>query len=620
MAKERLAIAEMLMNLVLGRPEEASRVTFFPQKPQFPLDEPYEQPFSRATPESQGISSAYLADLVRSLRDAKGVTMHHLMILRHGNVICECNFAPYQGGIWHITHSMCKSITGMAIGMLIEEGLLSLDENIYRIFEDRSSALMKIFRQEVTVEHLLTMTSGVQFNESGAVSGNDWLTSFLNAPQMERPGTVFHYNSMNTYVLSAIVTKRTGLRLDEYLKPRLFEPLGITKYFWETCPMGITKGGWGLFLAAEDMAKLGQLYLQHGRWGEQQLVPEHWVASSTAKHNESGEDTFGYGYQLWMEERPGSYEFNGMLGQNVIVYPDLDMVVVTNAANHELFQNCGMLDIIRSYFPMDYTPSDGACPEDPAAYRRLCRICEETEKGIRQTVIRSGGWKKGKTVRKQAGQSSVLAKLRELDGRQYELEQKNVGLFPLLMQVFHNNMTSGISHLAFSKEQDGFYVLFRENGEWHPLKVGFGRAETGTLVLHEEPYLVAVTGAFTKDEDERLVLKLELDFLEEAAKRQVRMFFDGDAVELRWYEVPGKRMIMQGINSVTEDLSGNLLFGMLKETDGIEEILGRLMRETVEPVVYGVRITDLLAEDETKETGSIDSDVCINIGRDCDRP
>lgn len=146
----------------------------------------------------------------------------------------------------------------MAIGLLIDEGKLSLDENIYNIFPGKVNPLFKIFRPEITVRHLLTMTSGVTFNESGIVSGNDWLESYLNAPVTGKPGTEFQYNSLNTYVLSAIVSAKTEMTLEEYLRPRLFEPLGITRYLWETCPKGITKGGWGLFICPEDMAKLGR--------------------------------------------------------------------------------------------------------------------------------------------------------------------------------------------------------------------------------------------------------------------------------------------------------------------------------------------------------------------------
>ena len=225
------------------------------------------------------------------------------------------------------------------------------------------------------------MTSGVTFNESGIVSGNDWLGSFLNSPVNGKPGTEFQYNSLNTYVLSAIVTKRTGETLTEYLTPRLFKPLGITKYYWETCPKGITKGGWGLFICAEDMAKLGQLYLQKGNWKGQQLVSEYWVEISTAKsirkHRMIPMDTvirFGW------NSVPGSFEYNGMLGQNVMIYPDMDMVLVTNAGNKELFQDCIMLNIIRKYFPADYHPAE-VLPANPLSYELLKRLCGELENG-----------------------------------------------------------------------------------------------------------------------------------------------------------------------------------------------------------------------------------------------
>ena len=338
MAKEQLAVIEMVTNMILGKTGGISKVDFVPQKircsePQSIVYENPGQTFPRNTPESQGIHSEHLRNLVEELACSPDTDMHHFMVLCHGNVICETDFAPYRKGIWHITHSMCKSITGMAAGLLIDEGKLDLSENIYKIFHDKGSTWAKIFRPEVTVENLMTMTSGVTFNESGIVSGNDWLESYLNAPVSEKPGTKFQYNSLNSYVLSAIITERTGMPMDEYLKPRLFEPLGITDYLWEKCPRGITKGGWGLFMHTEDMAKLGQLYLNKGKWNGKQIIPESWTEASVTKKVDSIEGTYGYGYQLWMEERPGSFEYNGMLGQNVLIYPDVDMVIVTNAGN-----------------------------------------------------------------------------------------------------------------------------------------------------------------------------------------------------------------------------------------------------------------------------------------------
>ena len=617
MAKEQIAVAELVLNMILGK-TGGTRVDYFPQKPDFPFDAVYEQAFVRATPESQGISSDLFAALLRELDASKDTEMHHFMALRHGKVICECNFAPYPKGMWHITHSMCKSITGMAIGMLIEEEKLKLDENIYDIFPDHINAFSKIFRPVITVEHLLTMTSGVTFNESGIVSGNDWLGSFLNASVNGKPGTEFQYNSLNTYVLSAIVTKRTGETLTEYLTPRLFGPLGITKYYWETCPKGITKGGWGLFLCAEDMAKLGQLYLQRGKWNGQQLVSEYWIEISTARHLKTQNDTYGYGYQLWMEQRPGSFEYNGMLGQNVIIYPDMDMVLVTNAGNKEMFQDCIMLNIIRKYFPVNYHPAD-VLPKNPLSYSLLKRLCGELENGEnnnRSTSLR-GRWKRNVVSRRKHSDKKYSYRIsaavdrpsdhhsfmRAVSGRTYVMEQQNIGIAPLFVQVFHNNMTDGISEISFTYDAGNFYVSFTEGEVIHKLPVGFGRAADGCVDLHGEHYLVATLGEFARDENDIPVLKLEITFIEECVKRKVHIFFHEDnGIEIRWNETPGKKMILSGLSSITEELSGNFLYNSLLGDHNITtELLHRLMEQTIEPAVRGYL-------KRPEETGSIDTD------------
>ena len=617
MAKEQIAVAELVFNMILGK-TGGTRVDYFPQKPDFPFDAVYEQAFVRATPESQGISSDLFAALLRELDASKDTEMHHFMALRHGKVICECNFAPYPKGMWHITHSMCKSITGMAIGMLIEEEKLKLDENIYDIFPDHINAFSKIFRPVITVEHLLTMTSGVTFNESGIVSGNDWLGSFLNASVNGKPGTEFQYNSLNTYVLSAIVTKRTGETLTEYLTPRLFGPLGITKYYWETCPKGITKGGWGLFLCAEDMAKLGQLYLQRGKWNGQQLVSEYWIEISTARHLKTQNDTYGYGYQLWMEQRPGSFEYNGMLGQNVIIYPDMDMVLVTNAGNKEMFQDCIMLNIIRKYFPVNYHPAD-VLPENPLSYSLLKRLCGELENGEnnnRSTSLR-GRWKRNVVSRRKHSDKKYSYRIsaavdrpsdhhsfmRAVSGRTYVMEQQNIGIAPLFVQVFHNNMTDGISEISFTYDAGNFCVSFTEGEVIHKLPVGFGKAADGCVDLHGEHYLVATLGEFARDENDIPVLKLEVTFIEECVKRKAHIFFHEDnGIEIRWNETPGKKMILAGLSSITEELSGNFLYNSLLGDHNITtELLHRLMEQTIEPAVRGYLKS-------SKETDSIDTD------------
>lgn len=626
MAKEQLAVIEMVTNMILGKTGGISKVDFVPQKIRCPEPQSivYENPgqtFPRNTPESQGIHSEHLRNLVEELAYSPDTDMHHFMVLRHGNVICETDFAPYRKGIWHITHSMCKSITGMAAGLLIDEGKLDLSENIYKIFHDKGSTWAKIFRPEVTVESLMTMTSGVTFNESGIVSGNDWLESYLNAPVSEKPGTKFQYNSLNSYVLSAIITERTGMPMDEYLKPRLFDPLGITDYLWEKCPRGITKGGWGLFMHTEDMAKLGQLYLNKGKWNGKQIIPESWAEASVTKKVDSIEGTYGYGYQLWMEERPGSFEYNGMLGQNVLIYPDVDMVIVTNAGNEELFQDNVMLNIIRKYFPVDWMPKE-TLPENPIAYAKLQELTERLAgKRLKNDqyynsalIIRKGGWKKNSSKYRVRERQTEIEKAQNqqihlltdlLDGTCYEMEQASVGLFPLVMQVMHNNMTDGISKINFYKKrtkelQQTLILCFQEGEESIELEMGWNQYIENKLSIHGETYLVAVKGELSSDVDDNPVLKVEIVYLEEAMRRKLYVTFVKDTsasklitpeyIEIKWYESPGKALIMEGMESITTEVTKHPIYSRIRENGGID-LLHRLMGQTIEPVIKG-RIID----------------------------
>ena len=627
MAKEQLAVIEMVTNMILGKTEGISKVDFVPQKTRCPEPENgmhmhdkvpviqdqdiektknQQQIFPRKTPESQGIVSDHLRYLIQELADSPNTDMHHFIVLRHGNVICEADFAPYRKGIWHITHSMCKSITGMAVGFLVEEGKLELSENIYKIFSDKGSTWVKMFRPEVTVENLLTMTSGVTFNESGIVSGNDWLESYLNASVAEKPGTKFQYNSLNSYVLSAIITERTGMPMDEYLKPRLFELLGITDYLWEKCPRGITKGGWGLFMHTENMAKLGQLYLNKGKWNGKQIIPESWAEASVTKKVDSIEGTYGYGYQLWMEERPGSFEYNGMLGQNVLIYPDVDMVIVTNAGNEELFQDNVMLNIIRKYFPVDWAPKE-TLPENPIAYAKLqelTEICLKKQQCYNHPLtVCKGGWKKnsekyrarGKYIETQKARKQQIHLLEDLlDGVHYELDQSSVGLFPLVMQVMHNNMTDGISKIGFRK---GMILCFQEGEELIELEMGWSKYIENKLTVHGETYLVAVKGELSSDVDDNPVLKVEIAYLEEAMRRKLYVTFvrntgnnrdliPPEHIEIKWYESPGKALIMEGMESITTEVTKHPIYSRIRENGGID-LLHRLMEQTIEPVIKG---------------------------------
>ena len=462
MLKEQQAMLELVFNLVRGNTEHISKVDFIPQKPSFYSLPESGQKLPRSMPEEQGIDSDQVRGLMEDLLSLSKVDIHQVMILRHGYVIGECHYAPYPENLWHITHSLCKSITGMAIGMLIEEGGLRLDDKILGIFDKSVFSIRGFQQRNLTVEHLLTMTSRVAFNEKGAVACNDWVQGFLDSPVNGPAGLEFEYNSMNTYMLSAIVTEITGQSLMEYLKPRLFEPLGITRIFWESCPKGITKGGWGLFLCPEDAAKIGQLCLQKGVWNGRQLIPRRWIDEASTCHVETPKQfgEYGYGYQMWMAGRPGSYAFNGMLGQNVMVYPDLDMVIVTNAGSNELFHTSLLLDTVAKYFEGGFTPGE-KLKKNRRAYDKLLKFQNRT--GLYDTRFPAVSYRGLKKILWNGSESYKRRKLiLGVKGRFFKLKKQHVGLFPLIMQVFHNNYTDGISEAGFFTKDRKFYFCFRE--------------------------------------------------------------------------------------------------------------------------------------------------------------
>lgn len=291
------------------------------------------EPLPRSTPEAQGVSSAAIRAFVEAA-DAKVDTMHSFMLVRHGQVIAEGWWKPEAAEKPHVMHSLSKSFTSTAVGLAVADGKLSVDDPVLKFFPEKAPANPSPKLQGMRVRDLLTMSTGHETLPK-FTPDESWVRTFLAAPVPHKPGTHFAYNSPATYMLSAIVTKVTGETVLDYLKPRLFEPLGIENPEWGNSPEGNTVGGWGLKVRTEDIAKFGQLYLQKGKWNGRQLVPEDWVAQATSKHVSNGSDPTkdwdqGYGFQFW-RCRFGAYRGDGAHGQFCIVLPEQDAVVAITA-------------------------------------------------------------------------------------------------------------------------------------------------------------------------------------------------------------------------------------------------------------------------------------------------
>jgi CubicO group peptidase (beta-lactamase class C family) len=292
-------------------------------------------------PEQQGLDPDRLARMVESI-EAQMLDLHSLLIVRNGQIVFETYYPPYAQGTRHELFSVTKSFIATLVGIAAEQGAIpDLERTVVSYFPGQEFAQMDPRKSRMTVKHLLTMTSGLDWQEGDHTYQEmyyspDWVKYVLDIPMLADPGTKFEYCSGCSHLLSAILQEATGMSPRAFAEKHLFGPLGITDFTWNTDAKGIPIGGWGLNITPRDMARLGYLYLKGGAWNGQQIVPEGWVRASGSKQVET-DGELDYGYQWWIYPTHGAYAALGRAGQMILVVPDLDLVVVTtaNMADHE---------------------------------------------------------------------------------------------------------------------------------------------------------------------------------------------------------------------------------------------------------------------------------------------
>ena len=352
----------------------------------------------RALPEEVGLDSAVLSQTITQL-DEKFNRVDSVMILRDGKVVAEAWRPPFAPDQPHALYSLSKSFCSTAVGFAVAEGKLKLDQKLVEFFPDELPDDPDPRLKDVTVQHLLTMSCGNDSDPWPAeMMGTDyglkpilsdaqptWAKQFLSRKIVFEPGTKFVYNTNGTYMCSAIVQKAVGEKVVEYLKPRLFDPLHIDTPYWEESPQGVNKGGTGLFLKTEDIAKFGQLYLQRGKWNGEQILSEEWVEDATSKHVSNGDDpnsdwAQGYGYQFW-RCRYNVYRGDGMYSQFCVVMPDQNMVVAINSDCND-YQ--GILNVL--FETLIPAAKDAPLPANPDAVAKL----RDVEKSLQPKEGSSG--------------------------------------------------------------------------------------------------------------------------------------------------------------------------------------------------------------------------------------
>jgi CubicO group peptidase (beta-lactamase class C family) len=328
-----------------------------------------------STPEAEGMDSKELAKLVDW-----GTThsFDSLLVVRHGKIIADAYYAPYTAGIPHAVWSVTKSVISTLMAIAWKDGLLDSPSHRALDFFDRGSIANLDDRKEaITVQNLLDMTSGIEWTQPlvRAVPTSliemqrspDWVKFILDRPMSSPAGVAFNYNSGNTQLLSAIITKLTGISALEYAKAKLFGPLGINDVFWRHDPQGISIGGDELSLQPRDMAKIGYLYLRNGAWEGEQPLPAAWidkVSHATVDMHNRWEPELRYSNDFWALPNKHVYMATGFNGQMVIVFPDLDVVAVTTARDSHNFGEF-------ANFISSSVKSDSALPANSASAKLL---------------------------------------------------------------------------------------------------------------------------------------------------------------------------------------------------------------------------------------------------------
>jgi CubicO group peptidase (beta-lactamase class C family) len=450
----------------------------------------------RALPEAKGVSSerilAFLDDVA-----AAGLELHSFMVARHGSVVAEGWWWPYQPQRIHMTHSLTKSVMVCGVALALDEKRFGLDDKVVSFFPEHVPADASDNLKAMTVRNLLTMQCGHEKETSGSVwrpIKTSWVAEFMKIPVPITPGTKMVYTSAASYMLSAIVTKTTGMKLADYIKPRLLDPLGIKDFHWDVSPEGVTPGGNGLSWTTADSMKFGLLHAQKGKWQGKQLLSAEWVADATRFHTPDDDGGAGYGYQWWMGPSKAYFGL-GLFTQMAIVFPEQDAVVAFFSA---IDGSKKLKPLIWKHFPAAFVDATPATPATAALRKRTdsLRLLPTLSKTRSPVAARIAG----KTFILAANDQAAKSVKFDLSGDRLR--------YTLVDDRGTHSITSGL-------------------GEW----LEQDTTMTGARLHHEyEPDgMRVVAGARWVDDD---TLEMTWQYVEAAFRDTVRCTFNGDKVSI----------------------------------------------------------------------------------------
>ena len=483
------------------------------------------------TPEAVGVDSkevqAFIDHCIRAEKQ-----LHSVIVLRHGQVACEVYRAPYGPQYAHTMYSVSKSVTATAIGFAVAEGLFALDTKFLDIFPEARRSEPDPYLEKLCVEDLLTMRSGFSVSPMMDKTKDRWFHDIVNSAWISEPGTSFAYISENMYLLCAMIHRKAGMSVIDYLTPRFFEPLGIERPFWETDPRGIEAGGWGIMLKSMDLAKFTLTYQQGGKYGGKQILPEGWAEQAAAAHavtvpaKDSLDTVEGYGYCFWRcGGHKNAYRADGMFSQFGIVFEDLDASLVVTAGE---INEQAMRDVIWDHFPkafIDDAPDADTVLINIPPYEKLPAL------------------PRSRTEARLEGKKIVFNKPLLINAIGFP-----VSALPLTATFMSSDKAGNITNVAFHALQNELVMTWTEGKETNTIHIGMdGEYRWTPVTLGKAPYHICAVGAW-KDEN---TLQVLLRPIEAAAARMLIFKFRGGVVTMKPKMLPDtSELVMSLLGSV----------------------------------------------------------------------
>lgn len=530
------------------------------------LEKPERIPLEHISTKQAGLNAAVITSFINKLVTDRSCGLEGIAIARGEDLILNLYRPPYSADTPHITNSTCKTVTAIAVMFALSEERLKLDDKVISFFPEHVGKAVPKYVRDITVEHLLTMTSASKTNELISVCEEDWVKAFLLTDCMAEPGTKYVYNSINTYMLGAIVHKVTGESLMDYLTPRFFVPLGISHIKWELCPKGLERGGWGLHICLEDMLKIGMFLASDGSYGGRQLIQPSFIRKMKEKNvpQDAGGLSTGYGYQLWHLPK-GFYMLSGMYGQHVIIDEKNRLIVATNSHSDKMFPDSKLTRTILSFMSKEELYRSDTSIKETRCYLKLNKLVSDLSKESVGAV----------------NIQNIEKHLAVFDRKHLMLEKGTFKLFPYLMQSMYCYPPYHVGEMSFRLTGDTVKIAFyKVKSEYLTFEAGIGVYHHEYMRFGEDVRPVACKVYMATDEDEHDVLMLNIVFPDVGYSRVVKLFFlEDDRYAVECIEYPDVKAIVDQVLHGETVLGGNVI----DLADKLPESMRVVLDHTIEP-------------------------------------